>query len=179
VNAQQTPRPATTNQVDTLKRMLGELAEFDQDTARATWLSLRERQASHGLDFATVSEAIGNVGDALRAHRQSRPVAEDVPDVPAGSYAVDTDEGHLAFYKVWRPQDGAKRYAVYVLASDDEHRLLKPTALAVLRKIAEDPYAALTRYGREIGECGECHRTLTNEASRAAGIGPVCAAKRG
>ncbi|MES2342166.1 MAG: DUF6011 domain-containing protein [Pseudomonadota bacterium] len=28
-----------------------------------------------------------------------------------------------------------------------------------------------------MGECGRCGRTLTDEASRAAGIGPVCASK--
>ena len=50
--------------------------------------------------------------------------------------------------------------------------------VAIGRKIiaagAED---AMRRYGREIGECGHCGRTLTNDASRAAGIGPVCAVK--
>jgi hypothetical protein len=123
------------------------------------------------------------VSGKLRVHRQAQhgPAGSDVeiPDVPAGYYAVDTDEGHLAFYRVWRPEDGAKKYAVYVLASDEEHRLLRPTALAVLRKIAVDPYEALTRYGREIGKCGACGRRLTDEQSRAAGIGPICAEKRG
>jgi uncharacterized protein DUF6011 len=35
----------------------------------------------------------------------------------------------------------------------------------------------MVRYGQELGECGHCGRTLTDEASRAAGIGPVCASK--
>jgi len=29
-------------------------------------------------------------------------------------------------------------------------------------------------YGTELGECGVCGRTLTDEKSRAYGIGPVC-----
>jgi hypothetical protein len=31
------------------------------------------------------------------------------------------------------------------------------------------------RYGMLIGKCGVCGRTLTDEESRANGIGPVCA----
>lgn len=34
--------------------------------------------------------------------------------------------------------------------------------------------AARERYGREIGRCGICNRTLTDEESRRIGIGPVC-----
>ena len=34
-------------------------------------------------------------------------------------------------------------------------------------------------YGRELGVCGVCGRTLTDENSREAGIGPVCAVNMG
>jgi hypothetical protein len=50
-------------------------------------------------------------------------------------------------------------------------------ALTIARRIAEDPHAAMIRYGQVVGACGHCGRTLTNQASRDAGIGPVCAAK--
>lgn len=36
---------------------------------------------------------------------------------------------------------------------------------------------AMLRFGRELGTCGHCGRDLTNEESRAAGIGPVCRTK--
>lgn len=36
------------------------------------------------------------------------------------------------------------------------------------------PYEAMIRYGQEIGSCGHCGRELTNQESRAAGIGPIC-----
>jgi len=49
----------------------------------------------------------------------------------------------------------------------------------ILRAITADYRAAMIRYGKEIGRCGHCHRTLTDETSRARGIGPVCYAKMG
>jgi hypothetical protein len=40
--------------------------------------------------------------------------------------------------------------------------------------IAEDPKAAMVRYGLETRECGRCGSPLTNDKSRAKGIGPKC-----
>lgn len=37
-----------------------------------------------------------------------------------------------------------------------------------------DAKAAVTRYGQELGHCGSCGRHLTDETSRAIGIGPEC-----
>lgn len=108
-----------------------------------------------------------------RAETRSTPI----PDVPAGRYAVENDEGHLAFYVIDRPTEGrwAGHTFVKVQASDELHKLPIPAAKGVLAKIAKDPKAASIRYGRELGQCGVCGRTLTDEASRAAGIGPICA----
>lgn len=105
--------------------------------------------------------------------------------VPAGRYAIETEDGAtnaLAFYKVDRPTEGkwAGRVFVKLMVSDDEQRLSYATQRAVLAKIAEvGAIQASARYGHEIGECGVCGRTLTNDESRARGIGPVCAAKQG
>ncbi|UXE04420.1 hypothetical protein SEA_FUNSIZED_49 [Mycobacterium phage Funsized] len=117
-----------------------------------------------------------------------KSAAGDLPGadvVPAGRYAVETEDGAvntLAFYKVDRPTEG--RWAGYVfvkhIVGDDEQRLAFGTAKAVLRKIAEaGAEAASARYGHEIGRCGLCDRQLTNDDSRARGIGPICAAKAG
>jgi hypothetical protein len=52
--------------------------------------------------------------------------------------------------------------------------------VTVARKIVDaDPKVAMLRYGQELGQCGHCYRTLTNDESRAVGIGPVCRAKKG
>jgi len=111
--------------------------------------------------------------------RTLRLVKPEAPDVPAGRYAITGEDGVLRFYVVDRPTEG--RWAGYVFvsvqASDELHRVRDRAAReAILATIAIDPRDASIRYGKELGQCGVCGRTLTNEESRAAGIGPVCAA---
>ncbi len=111
------------------------------------------------------------------------PTATPQPEVPAGRYAVTSDkDGVTRFYRVDRPTEG--RWAGYtfvkVQASDELHRVGKDVAAWVLAAIAKaTPQAASKLYGQEIGCCGVCGRTLTDETSRANGIGPICAAKYG
>ncbi|AWN04246.1 hypothetical protein FDJ57_gp45 [Gordonia phage Sour] len=107
----------------------------------------------------------------------------ETPEVPAGRYAVATEDGatnELAFYKVDRPTEGRWAGFVFVklMRSDEEVRLSRAAGNAILAKIAEvGAEEASKAYGREIGECGVCGRTLTNDDSRAMGIGPKCAEK--
>lgn len=99
------------------------------------------------------------------------------PVVAPGRYALET-EGKVDFYRVWVSKTG--RTGLVLLASDVEHPVRNAgQALSLLERISADPREASLRYGREIGSCGVCGRTLTDEHSRAAGIGPVCAEKTG
>lgn len=50
-------------------------------------------------------------------------------------------------------------------------------AIERLKEVATDPLEAAKSYGRETGTCCCCNRELTDPASVAAGIGPVCANK--
>lgn len=107
--------------------------------------------------------------------------ANKIPLVPSGRYAIER-EGTLKFYKVDRPTEGrwAGKTFVSVQASDELHSVRSYTERrAILVEIAKDSQAAMERYGRELGRCGHCGRTLTNEESRARGIGPVCAQRMG
>ena len=110
----------------------------------------------------------------------ARAAQAPVLDVPAGRYAVEID-GRLGFFKVDRPTGRWAGYYVFVkqMASDTEYPVRGPRRGVVLDAIAADPQAASVRYGREIGACGVCGRTLTDEDSRARGIGPICADKMG
>jgi hypothetical protein len=178
----QTARPATENQISTLVDMLTDLAEFDVDVARETWLGLNYHTRNGSLTFHLVSNTMDDISARLREARAARKAqqaapAQDRPEVPSGRYAVDTEEGHLAFYQV-RNYKG--RYYVSVQASDEIHELPWKTGLAVLRKIEADGVKeAMIRYGEKLEICGRCGRTLTKEESRTAGIGPVCRAKMG
>ncbi|QGH75296.1 hypothetical protein I5G61_gp48 [Mycobacterium phage Quesadilla] len=118
--------------------------------------------------------------------KTAAPSQDGIPSaevVPAGRYAIETEDGAtngLAFYKVDRPEEGkwAGRVFVKLMVSDEEQRMSWAATKSILAKIAEVGAAeASARYGHEIGECGVCGRTLTNDESRERGIGPICAAK--
>jgi hypothetical protein len=122
------------------------------------------------------------------APKPVRPEPAPEPDVPEGRYAVDLgpegdgDEPRLRFFKVDRPTEGrwVGRTFVSVQAGPNLIPLREAgSRRAILRRIAEDPQAAMLRYGLELGHCGSCGAELTNAESRARGIGPICAAKYG
>lgn len=102
-------------------------------------------------------------------------------EVPAGRYAIDINDT-LWFVKVDRPEHG--RWAGHTFVSrqlgSDDTRINRAQQRLVLETILKTGIReSAIRYGHELGECAICGRELTNESSRNAGIGPVCAAKNG
>jgi hypothetical protein len=89
------------------------------------------------------------------------------------------------------PASGKNPGAIYVKHSDGTYlgkvtgsRLFTVAAVGgeVEREIvavAADPLNAAIAYGKKYGKCSVCARTLTDEASIARGIGPVCAERFG
>jgi hypothetical protein len=169
------------------------LPSVDEVEALANWLA-GQRWSTFAQDLAATWERTGRLsprqyaaGASMRAKVEAkateRKAAEGdrapLPEVPAGRYAVESEEGPLRFYRVDRPTEGRwEGYTfVKVLHGPDETPIRGKAAAAILAKIARDPKAAMIRYGLEIGSCGACGRRLTDEESRAAGIGPICAAK--
>lgn len=99
-----------------------------------------------------------------------------ITSVKDGRYAIEED-GVLKFFRVKKGRNPGFVF-LDIQASDDWHAIRDLARIRrVIAEIAKDPKGAMLRYGRELGECGHCGRTLTDEASRAAGIGPVCASK--
>jgi hypothetical protein len=97
-------------------------------------------------------------------------------------FAVDTEDGasnELAFWVVVRR--GTRIYLNQFIGGSGAVRvkMSRPAQLAVIKKIhAAGAYDAMIRFGHEIGDCGRCGTELTDDASRAAGIGPKCATYR-
>jgi hypothetical protein len=115
------------------------------------------------------------------AEREAQKKDEPKVDVPAGRYCLDLD-GRTVFVKVDRPTEG--RWAGYTFVRPQRSdffgdRFDRQTQAKVLATIAQDVTAHLIRYGVELGECGNCGRTLTDETSRAVGVGPDCRKRLG
>ncbi len=186
-------QPVHPQQERDLKEWLGRLAKFDRDSAKALWKDLGVKQVAGELDRAEAAQQLWALKKVVRSYEEGRTTPEtQVPAqreeepvrgplaskvfaaVPEGRYAVDSDAGHTMFVMVRRYESGA--YVVMLQVSDDFTKMTKPAARAVMGKIFDQGVKeSAIRYGKELGVCGVCGRTLTNEASRAAGIGPVCA----
>lgn len=157
------PRPATERQVAFVQSLIAE-REIPQDlievAAQTTW---NAEQASALIRALKVAPRL-EVGMAAPSH----------PEVLDGRYAIPnaSGKGDLVFYKVWTRRDGSR--GVDLQVSDDFLPVGRNQVPGILARIAEDVQGASAAYGREIGCCGVCGRTLTDETSRAEGIGPVC-----
>jgi hypothetical protein len=123
--------------------------------------------------------ALANIAKTA-ANPKATPAA---PTVPAGYYATTSRTGNndLDFWAVDVPAEG--KWAGYtfvsrVIGGHEDTRVRGAEARAALEAIqADGPFYAAQTYGRNIGRCGRCNRHLTDETSRALGLGPDCAAK--
>jgi hypothetical protein len=171
-------RTATPAQVETLKTLCTEFAEFNVEAAREMWTHLAHLSKGGSLTMSRASHEIQTLIDLKRSARRAAQAeaAEPVPFIEAGRYAIDNNEGTLAFYRV-AAKDG-RNTAVYVYASDEQRKLPAKAAAGVLRKLAAiDLEAAGVRFGQETRKCRKCGKRLTQEHTRAAGIGDECASK--
>ena len=128
--------------------------------------------------------SVGQVRGILNCIRAEVLRAQDVGDqvmVADGRYAIAID-GKLRFFRVNTPTEG--RWANMTFVNEVfgggrrepvRNRQFRQT---VLQARSADP-DALARYGQELGEGGGGGRELTDEQSRAIGIGPVCREKLG
>lgn len=113
----------------------------------------------------------------------TRNTLPPMPEVPAGHYATPSRTGNndLDFWTVDRPTEG--RWAGYtfvkrVIGGHEDQSVRGSEARQALEAIvAEGLEQVARRYGQEIGRCGRCNRSLTDETSRAYGIGPDCRSK--
>lgn len=102
-----------------------------------------------------------------------------VRNAQVGHFALRVD-GVVKFYRVKLVTAGnwAGKVFVDAQASDEFYPVKTPATLTeVLTGILADPQAAERLYGTELGKCCRCNRTLTDETSRALGIGPECRSK--
>lgn len=163
------------------------LSQRDPEAVRTIRESLNHSMANGGITKREASDAISalkaipvasaGVPGAVGAPKP--PVAS--PVVPAGSYAILVD-GTVKFYTVKTPTEGKWAGYTFVEAHKSDDRIPvknREHRNAILAQIAADPREAAVRFGHETNHCCLCNRELTDQASRDAGIGPVCAEKAG
>lgn len=135
-------------------------------TVNGTISSMTKAQASAFIEYAMTMPMLN------RKH-----AADEV--IPEGLYAVEIDIEGLIFVKV---EHGSGKWEGWTFIT----RQVGSDFVRVNRRVADAAQAGIRkagfkessiRYGLELGHCGRCGRELTNEDSRAAGIGPICAGK--
>ncbi len=108
-----------------------------------------------------------------------KPVAPPVVgpacrQLPPGRYAIENEDGQLRFYQQWVSPDGRRRN-LYVMFGPSAAKLFPKTQESICQKILNvGVRECAIRFGREIGACSKCGRTLTDRISRELGIGPIC-----
>jgi hypothetical protein len=172
----------TVPQAQLMEKLIKQIGELDLETGckAASWtMGMTERglwtPGRQGNASDWITRLIGKERELRQAAARKAPAAP-MAEVADGRYAVEED-GTLKFFKV---KNGGRPGFVFldIQASDEWHAVRNVTRIReIVALIAQDPQAAMIRYGHELGECGRCGRTLTDEASRAAGIGPICASK--
>jgi hypothetical protein len=163
-----------------------------QRTFIANLASEREVPAQH-------TAAVAAAAEGTLAHKDASPLIEallalpktsttattgtSLPDVPAGHYATPSRTGNndLDFWRVDRPTDGrwaGKTFVKRVIGGHEDQRVsFGETRQALEAILAAGLEEASRAYGQAIGRCGRCNRHLTDETSRAYGIGPDCRSK--
>ena len=167
-----------------------------EDLVRNEWYDGEE-----DLQQGALARIVDQVLDELAFIARTKPQPEgETPKAPAptsgldltvlpegGSYyAVPNADGKLTFLKVDRPKDGKwggwTFVRQYLGGQGPAQRLgcAKPGQgysgqwPSLMEKVLADPKGAAQTFGQELGKCARCHADLTDETSRAQGLGPVC-----
>jgi hypothetical protein len=139
------------------------------DTIKATVPEMSKQQASDMIS------ALLKYSEKASAPKDDNYGIPSVDDLPAGRYAINSADGELTFYEVWRGTRKPEYVKLYVLHGPDSTEVpFGKGMVTILKSIAQEAGAAAVRYGHEIGACSICNKRLTNRVSRALGIGPVC-----
>lgn len=125
--------------------------------------------------------------DSTKYAYGARLVREKVefPKVPAARYALENLPGYGNIVGFFEVRDGKGKWEGFQFmdrlvgggVGDFVKYPVKGAAKAILlRKIADAPQVAAKKFADEFSVCARCGRTLTDDTSRARGLGADCAA---
>lgn len=164
----------TEKQMATVHRLTAADAER---TAQRIQAAVQRAEQAPGIDVAKIAAALQRASQAGLSAPKLRLGDFVFSPAPAsgknaGSIYVKhrtmtNDEGQKAY--LGKITDG-RFLAAYACTAEMQGHLIE---------LAADPAASAVQYGRQIGACACCGRTLVDPESVARGIGPICAGKFG
>jgi len=161
--------------------------ERAQDTTTFRWTKVAgewrvEGPEGHENTEVTVTKASGQTAQVKLGGRLSAQGGKAIYLLPAKGETERTEpedgfyyhrtEDDIRIYKVQTSQAG-RPYAKRLVGTSFEYDGRKAFGLELVKLDAE----AAAEFGHLYGVCARCGRTLTDEGSIEAGIGPVCAKK--
>lgn len=182
VAAQDQPEAYVAGVTVALGRQMWRQGLFDKQAASTTIEALlaapekpKRRSLTAGLPEGDPSADAGND----RTFEDANPGVD--LEVPAGPAEEGMHQIGETIYKVQRAVNGSGRLYAKVLRQDPGFESWSfeyaPGAMRLLSSETKMSLAAAKAFGVLYGTCCACGRTLTNEDSIAAGIGPICADK--
>ncbi|MEU4066631.1 DUF6011 domain-containing protein [Streptomyces wedmorensis] len=109
--------------------------------------------------------------------------------VADGYYAVrvEPDQDDWTFLRVSRPESGPRKghfkvqtqhgdnlKEVFAISPSGEFLVASGDIRLMIIELATGQHKAAANYGRKVGKCCRCGKTLTDNVSRKYGIGPEC-----
>ena len=181
--------PATAKQIDYIKS----LVEQKDLGEHRDWMHKKLADIeTNGITKAFASKLIGRLVALPRKPVPATVTAyaeQTLWEIPAGRYALvndkadEADTNPVLFYRVSVGKEGTRwegrRFVERIVGGDHNYPVKGAQATQVLGTIHADILGAAKLYGKEIGKCSNCNRTLTRRLSRELGVGPVCAEKLG
>lgn len=170
--ANKTPAPASERQLEFLLNLVTERADLEgRDLPQRVVDWVKESTK------ANVSRRITMAKDTLAELRKNAPERKTTPsELEDGIYFLDYN-GKARIFKVVHAVNGSGRQYAKELDTETGEWAMAP---GYVRRFTADNKMDLAKaqeFGHIYGMCVRCGRTLTDEGSIAAGIGPICAGK--
>lgn len=170
--------PKTADRVEVIRAAI---VATPTPTVTGEWGDEVNRHLAHPLTKAGASKLIDLLQTMPLHHRPTAPRGEaSFPPVEDGFYVVEDVHPHktATVYKVQTSPNSGRQYAKELDTLTNTWNYVP----GAIRKVRAGEAVKLTldkakELGQLYGVCVRCGRTLTDENSIAAGIGPICAGK--
>ena len=188
VQAPAGPAMATEKQVAFLNRLLAERPALRD--VENLWPDVVAKMTKADAS-AKITEVMATPKEAQAAQAPKDNLTEILADVPDGYYAIDSLTGNndLDFIRVGtnqgreNPANKGKRRVQRYLGGQGITYITFPEQVKFAKVLATFDQTALigarSTFGTQVGRCGCCGKSLTDQLSRALGIGPDCRQKVG